>query len=682
MSTRQPIRPSDLLDLVIASDPQIAPDGSCVLFTRTDVDGEANAANTAIWRAAEGVEARPFTAGKKDRNARFAPDGSSVAFVSDRGEGKRVYRMPTSGGEATALSPVYKDISALVWSPDSNRIAYVASSAHDAASARIAVDQKTQARHIRMMPFKSDERGLLDGVRLHLYVLEVAGNAQPEQITSGDFDVAVPAWSPEGRSIAFAAAIDLPETSFASDIYCVEVASKARRCLTQGNGPMTLPSFSRDGKEIAFIGHTRGDDAGGRFNAELLCIPAAGGALRSLSAHLEFPVIDEIISDTKAGFGGVAPLWSEGDREILVLISIEGTCSIAAFGREGGSYRIVCGGEREISRFSASNDGAIAFVYSTPLIPADIALLQLGMERRLTKLNDAWIAARSVRAPRRLRPRADDGVTLDVWVLEPDADVPRPYPLIMQVHGGPHVAYGFAFFFEFQVLASLGFGVAYGNIRGSQSYGSAFANGIEADWGGRDMRDALTNLDAVLAAVPADAKRLGIAGGSYGGFMTTWLLGHCDRFAAGVSMRSVNEFVSEVGASDLGWFLEREVGAPWNDGGRKLFDLSPMRNAHAIAAPLLVMHSERDFRCPIDQGEQLFTLLRRLGRTAEFVRFTGDGHDLSRAGSPRNRILRLRAIAHWFVRHLRPAGCEPVADAAGALFLPLPGERAGEALPA
>jgi dipeptidyl aminopeptidase/acylaminoacyl peptidase len=185
----------------------------------------------------------------------------------------------------------------------------------------------------------------------------------------------------------------------------------------------------------------------------------------------------------------------------------------------------------------------------------------------------------------------------------------------------------------------------------------------------------LSLLDAAQTNASIDPARIGIAGGSYGGFMTTWLLGHSDRFACGVSMRAVNDLVSEVGAADLGWFLEREVAAPWNDGGRRLFENSPMRAAHNIEVPLLVEHSERDYRCPIDQGEQLFTLLRRLRNApVEFVRFTDDGHNLSRTGKPRNRVLRLRAIAHWLIRYLRPAGIEPPADEAGVLFAPLPTE--------
>ncbi|MGH7728751.1 MAG: alpha/beta hydrolase family protein, partial [Vulcanimicrobiaceae bacterium] len=317
----------------------------------------------------------------------------------------------------------------------------------------------------------------------------------------------------------------------------------------------------------------------------------------------------------------------------------------------------------------------LALAYATATVPGEIArLVPNAAEERLTACNP-WLDERALAAPRRVRPRAADGTVLDLWLLEPRGDE-RPAPWVLEVHGGPHAAYGHTFFLEFQILASHGIGVAYGNPRGSQSYGERYADAITGDWGGLDVADVLSLLDAACANAPIDPARLGIAGGSYGGFMTTTLLGRSERFAAGVSMRAVNDFVSEVGASDFGWFLEEELRTTWNDGGRALFERSPMRHAHAISAPLLVEHSERDFRCPADQGEQLFTLLRRLGRTnVEFVRFAGDGHGLSRTGKPRNRILRLRAIAHWFIRHLRPAGIAVASDEAGSLFLPLPTER-------
>jgi dipeptidyl aminopeptidase/acylaminoacyl peptidase len=401
---------------------------------------------------------------------------------------------------------------------------------------------------------------------------------------------------------------------------------------------------------------------------ELLVIAADGGDVRSLSRALDRPVLDYINGDTRGTGGQQAPIWSADDREIFVSYGDEGTCAIAAFARADGARRIVAGGERDIFAFDVAADGAIAFAYSAPTVPGEIAMLHGGSEVAATACNP-WLAERSIRAPRRVRPLAGDGCTLDQWILDPDA---TDAPFVVAVHGGPHMAYGYAFMFEFQLLAAHGIGVAYGNPRGGQTYGHAYSNAIIGDWGGIDASDVLALLDSLLANASVDPKRVGLAGGSYGGFMTTWLLGHSKRFACGISMRAVNDFVSEVGATDLGWFLEAELEAPWVDAGRKLFERSPMRSAHEIDVPLLVEHSDRDYRCAIDQGEQLFTLLRRLGRRdVEFVRFTGDGHGLSRTGKPRNRILRLRAIAHWLIRHLRPAGVTPLADRAGALFEPL-----------
>jgi dipeptidyl aminopeptidase/acylaminoacyl peptidase len=676
---KTPFVPSDLFAIVSVSDPQISPDAGTVYFRRTTLDRESDAAVGNIWRVDTDGNASAFTSGKNDRAPRVSPDGRTLAFVGDR-EGKtHVFVMPTDGGEARALGDAYPKIAGLAWSPDSKRLAFVAQTEHDPAIARVFHDEKSGARHIRALPFKSDMDGLLDGTRKHLFVIDIAVGTS-EQLTHGDFDVSGPAWSPVGTHIAFAAAIGLPEWSFGSDIHVVACSTKAVRKITQGNGPMTSPSWSHDGKSIAFFGHEHGDDAGGRFNTELLIADAGDGPVHSLSAKLDRTVGDSIINDMRSGFAATAPVWSADDREIIVQVSDSGSCHIRAFAHDGSGIREIAGGDRDIYAFSRAADDTIAFAYSTPLLPGDLALVSKGKEVRLTTVNDAYLAEKIVHAPQRFRPKRDDGAVLDGWLMVPPG-APTPLPLILQVHGGPHAAYGHSFFFEFQILAGTGCAVAYGNPRGGQSYGHDYANAITGDWGGIDADDVHAILDGALALTNVDRKRIGVAGGSYGGFMTTWLLGHSDRFAAGVSMRAVNDFVSEVGASDLGWFLEREMDSPpmLGDGGRKLFEGSPMRSAPKIDAPLLVEHSERDYRCPIDQGEQLFTLLRRLGKEqVEFVRFTGDGHELSRGGKPRNRILRLRAIAHWFIRHLKPTGSPIVADTAGALFAPMAGEPADE----
>lgn len=664
---RTPLVPSDLYRLVLPGDPRIASDGS-VVYVRTTLDEESDETFSAIWRVEHGKEPMPFTFDKRDRMPRPSPDGERLAFVGDRGDGKRVYVMSLRGGEAFALTPAYAAIGALAWSPDAARIAYVATADHVPSRARIAHDERSGARHIRGLPFKSDEDGLFDGRRKHLFVCEAQGGPAI-QATYGDFDVEGPAWSPCGKLMAFSARIGQREHSFISDIHVLELATGEVRKRTASNGPMDRPSFSHSGREIAFVGHEYGDCGGGRRSIELFIVDASGGGVRSLSATPDRTVGNAIVGDARAPFVAQEPIWSADDSELFVLLSSEGACSIVAFAREGGEYRVVVGGDRDVIAFSRTSDGAVAFVYGDPTTPGEVGLLtSAGQERRLTRENP-WLKERSIRAPRRLRPDASDATPLDLFLLEPDQT--KDAPLVVQVHGGPHAAYGFTFMFEFQMLAGHGIGVAYGNPRGSQSYGHVFADGTHGDWGGVDAADVVTILDAAQAAGSWDRARIGIAGGSYGGFMTTWQLAHSKRFAAGVSMRAVNDFVSEVGASDCGWFLEDELGLKW-DGGRELFERSPMRHAHHIEAPLLILHSERDYRCPIDQGEQLFTLLRRLGRkNVEFVRFTGDGHNLSRSGKPRNRMLRLRAIAHWFIRHLRPEGIESIPDEAGCLLKPL-----------
>ncbi|HYZ15969.1 MAG TPA: S9 family peptidase [Candidatus Acidoferrum sp.] len=670
-----PVVPSDLFDVVLLADPQIAPDASAIYYRRSRFDREADEIRGSIRRLDPDGAERAFTRGNNDRLPRVAPDGGAVAFVGDRDDAARLFVLPLDGGEAIPLGEGYTTIVALAWSPDATRLAFVASAPHEPVTARAYLDAKSGARHIRMLPFKSDADGLLDGVRKHLYVIDVEDGVA-KRLTQGDFDVAAPAWSPDGRAIAFAARLDHSEVATAlSDICVVDVATGALTRLTQGTGPMSLPAFSHDGREIAFVGHHHGDDGGGRFDNELLVVPFAGGPTRSLSADLGRTVGDHLAGDLRS-VPPVAPVWSADDREVLVQVCDEGTTTIRAFTSDGTKVRVVAGGERQIFGFSLADNGALAIVYSTPTVPNEIALIEpYGGERRLTDANP-WVAAKTIVTPQRYRPRADDGTVLDAWLLAPAKSNEAAPPLVLEVHGGPHAAYGYTFFLEFQILASAGFAVAYGNPRGSQSYGHAYSDAILGDWGGLDVADVLRILDGALEQRRFDSARIGAAGGSYGGFMTTWLLGHTDRFAAGVSMRAVNEFVSEVGASDIGWFLESELKTTYAaDGGRALFEGSPMRAAASIKAPLLVEHSERDYRCPIDQGEQLFTLLRRLGKAdCEFVRFTDKGHEMSRAGKPRSRVLRLRAIAQWFVRHLRPSGVTAPANEAGALFRPLPGE--------
>ncbi len=621
---KTPLVPNDLLSLVTVTDPVITPDGDAVFFRLMRQDRETDSIVGSLWRAEPTRTAVPFTAGRNDRSPRVSPDGRSLAFIGERDGETRVYIMPTTGGEARAVDAAYPTIAAPAWSPDGERIAFVAGAEHEAQTARIFHDVPSGARHIRALPFKSDADGLLDGTRRHLFVFNVRRETC-ERLTYGDFDVASPAWSPDGMSIAFSAAIGRLEDALGSDIHIIDCATRAIRTITGQNGPMVSPAWSHDGATIAFIGHEHGDDAGGRYNAELFLVDVdvQNGGVHSLSAHLDRTVGNAIISDMRSGSATSAPVWGADDREIYVQLSAQGACGIQAFLRDGSGSREIAGGARDVFGFSYAA-GAFALAFSTPLLPGEIAIVAAdGSETIVTACNAAFLDAKQIVAPQRYRPVADDGTTLDAWLLVPPGALLQ-VPLVLQVHGGPHVAYGFSFFFEFQMLAGSGVAVAYGNPRGGQTYGHAYADAITGDWGGVDAADVERILDGALGLVGVDEHRIGIAGGSYGGFMTTWLLGHSDRFAAGVSMRAVNDFVSEVGASDLGWFLESELAAPpkLGDGGQQLFARSPMR-----AAPISM------FRC-LSNIANVIIAVRSIRANSSSRSYGDSGNRLSLSGSP------------------------------------------------
>ncbi|TAM78305.1 S9 family peptidase [bacterium] len=664
------LMPIDLLRLRIAQSPTVSADGR-IAFTVQENDGEHDERLSSIWLA-DAQGARRFTAGTKDAAPRFSPDGSMLAFVRADGERGRIHLVPLSGGEAQGLGEAREGISALRWSPDGRRLAFVAK-AERATEAGVYRDERSGARHIRTLLYKSDEEGLSDGRRRHLFTIDPVSGAT-EQITRGEFDAGAPCWSPDGRELTFAAQIGLPETSFRSDVWVVDVASRALRRLTHSLGWTASPAFSHDGRFVAYAGHEHDEDGPGGFrNLHLYVVPREGGRARCLDPDAVHGIGDHVITDTR-GHGNDLVAWSEDDAAVFSIATIEGSAHVVRVEVRDGTWAGVVGdGGRTVLGAEIGRD-CIAFISSDPRTPAEVCRCDLdgGNERRLTNLNP-WLAEVELAVPERLRPAHRDGTVLDLWLMRPTREI-APYPLVLEVHGGPHASFGPGFFFEFQMLAGQGYAVAYGNIRGSQSYGEPFSRAIAGRWGTVDAEDVLTLLDAALERLPADSARVALAGGSYGGFMASLLMGMApERFACGISMRAVNAMISMIGTSDLGWFLERELEASLLDGEiERLYAASPISLAREYRSPLLILHSERDYRCPLGQGEELFQLLRRLGKQVEMVRFERDPHGLSRDGHPRNRILRLRAIAHWLARWLGGGGEH--AEEAGWLFAPLEGE--------
>jgi dipeptidyl aminopeptidase/acylaminoacyl peptidase len=667
---RAPV-PADLERIAQASDPQITPDGARTIACLATFDRERDTIVRTLWEFTE-ASARALTVGPDDREPAISPDGRTLAFVTGRAPA-RIALLPLDAPECMrTLGDAGADIAGLAWSPDGARLAFTALAEPDAAVAAIYRDAASGALHIRSGAYKDDGRGTLDGRTRALFTLDVA-SGRTQRLVDGPGDIASPAWSPDGREIAFARHAAGRAARMCGTIAIIDVASGRMRALTAGDGPAYAPAYAPDGRTIAYAGHGHGDD--NRFGVETFLVPAAGGEPRSLTRALDRPVGNVLVGDLRSG---TTPRvrWLTGGREVAMLVTDAGACSVVAIDVGAGTARTLAGGDRDIAGFAPAANGSFAIAYATPLEPSAIACVGPdGSERVLAALNP-WLAEVALVAPQRIAVTSD-GARVEGWLLAPvaagAATRDGAAPLVLAVHPGPHAAYGWTFVLEYQILAGCGIGVVFGNPRGSLGYGEAFALGSTGDWGGGDARDLLALLDAAIARAGADPQRIACIGQSYGGFMVTWLLGHTTRFATGISMDAVNDFASLYGASDVGWSMETELAADVAaDAGAALFQRSALRAARAIVAPLLIVHGERDQRCPIDQSEQLYTALRFGGDAeVEFVRFPGGTHELSRSGNPRERVLRLRAIANWLVRRLldpsRPAG-------AGSLFAPIAGE--------
>jgi dipeptidyl aminopeptidase/acylaminoacyl peptidase len=361
------------------------------------------------------------------------------------------------------------------------------------------------------------------------------------------------------------------------------------------------------------------------------------------------------MSDIRGETAALPPAWTR-DGRILFIGSDQGTANLYSVREDGGDVRAETLGAHQLVTATVDREArCFAGVVATATSPGEVVTGQPGDGlKAITTLNSALLSGRYIAEPERVEFAGADGWTIEGWLLKPrDFDPAKRWPLVLEIHGGPHGAYGHAFFHEFQVLAGRGYAVLYLNPRGSHAYGDAFVRACVGDWGGKDYLDLMAGVDHALGLGWVDRDRLYVTGGSYGGFMTNWIVGHTDRFKAAAAQRSISNNISAFGTSDIGWhFWQFEMGdaTPWRDE-HKLVERSPLTYVEQVKTPLLILHAEKDYRCPIEQAEQFFVALKLLGKEAVFVRYQDDSHELTRGGKPRNRIDHARRIADWFDGH-------------------------------
>ena len=681
------LEPQDLYGIKLVEDPQLAPDGERIAYVVAEIDRHSYDYHRSIWvTPLSPTQGRRYTAGDNDTSPRWSPDGRSLAFLRapagevkprneeerDRGiEKAQLWVLPADGGEARQLTWARNGVGEPEWSPDGAFIVYSAEVGEpddpEADDAGLHDKRVPAVRTIDRLWNRFDGKGWVYERRSHLFRIAVGGG-EPEQLTDGDWDDGAPTFSPDGRQIAFTSDRSEERWSWpATDIWVLDLPSKRLARLTDETVYAGSPAWSPDGRRLAFTASPRRHDDG--YTDVMVADAGRPGSVRRLTENFAPTFADTCIDDQRAFHGSPHLYWSPDGTEVFSQAAGRGSTLIYTVPGEGGSPRAVVEGQRRVYGFSMDRERRrMALAISDPSTPGDLFVQQLGANpARLTQLNDDLFQQVKLARPEEFSFKGADGWEIQGWIIKPNVASGERPPAILEIHGGPMAMYGWSFFFEFQLLASHGYAVVYTNPRGSTGYGRAFSAAVNGDWGGKDFQDIMAGLDTAVLKGWVDSDRLGIGGGSYGGYMTNWAIGHTDRFKAAVTMRCVSNLASIFGTGDVDWILTIDTmdAVPWKDLDR-LMERSPITYVEKITTPLLILHSDRDLRCPISEGEQMFTALKLLGREVRMVRFEGQSHDLSRSGHPRSRVIRLRHIVGWFISHIRTEVIRPKGELARA----------------
>ncbi|MFZ5824630.1 MAG: prolyl oligopeptidase family serine peptidase [Bacillota bacterium] len=665
MTTRRRLTAEDLFQFRLPGDAQISPDGRRIAYVESFMRKESNDYGSRIMLLVDGAKPVPLTGGEKDSNPRWSPDGRYLSFS----RGGQVWLLPTGGGEAWQLTRNKGCGGAAVWSPDSSKIALTALLGPNGLEPERNEGEQDYFKKftagvkvITDLHYKVDGMGFPGDKKPQIVIVDVE-SGEARQLTGGPFGHTSPAWSPCGKWISLAAVREEDAEDKRRHFIWVVPAEPSSlpvpdaeyRRLSPEGLVATGARWSPDGSQIAFVGRPNRRHA--PPDMRLYVVPAEGGEVRCLTAAHDRPVGIAAAVDM-APPGGLDPTWAADGSAIYLPMSDHGAVYLARVDVASGEVAYLTEGDQVVFGGSVSADGArFALTVGRVDDPAQIYRLEKGGLRRLTDANHAFLAQVETAPVHRFRFRAGpDAPEVDGWLVEPAGREPgRKYPAVLEIHGGPAAMYPHSYFLEFQYLASLGFAVVYTNPRGGLGYGEAFSGALaEANWGTVDYQDLMAGVDAALAQYDwLDAERLGVAGGSYGGYMTNWIVGHTKRFQAAVTMRSISNWLTMWGTSDIAYDQIEEWGAPWEDE-TPWKRISPLTYVTEIQTPLLIEHQEEDHRCPVEQAEQLYVALRKLRRPVKFVRYPGESHGMSRGGRPWHRVHRLLTIGDWFQHYLQP----------------------------
>jgi len=665
MPKKRAITAEDLYRLEYITDSRLSPDGRTVVFCQWRVDQKKQKKYSNLWIVPTGRGApRQFTYGNQvDSQPKWSPDGRRIAFLSNRAGEKQpqIYVIPIDGGEARPLTDLKGDFGSLEWSPDGKQLVCSFRKKDKEAIEREEDEQKKELgvveRHITRLVYKGDGEGFLPKERWHIWTVN-SESGKARQLTEGDvYDEHSPHWSPDGQQLVFVSnrSDDPDQTWDEDDLWLIPAGGGDLRQLETTRGPKMMPRFSPDGRWIAYYQEAPREALW--QNSNLWVVPAGGGPAKNLTESFDFQIGQHTLNDIDK-IDTMPPTWAPHSQSIYFQVSHQGDTLIKSVGVNEGNLQNVVAEPGVVGNLGIDSSGSrLAYLHGTIDGVAQVWRFGLRDEsrRQLTHVNRRLFRGLDLGQVEEVWFKGADNNELQGWIIKPPGfDESKKYPSILEIHGGPMAQYGHYFMHEFYYLAARGYVVYFCNPRGGYGYGQEHTKAIYNNWGSVDYDDLMAWADVMQQKSYIDPQRMGVTGGSYGGYMTAWIIGHTDRFRAAVAQRSVSNFISMSGSTDLGNVWDSLFGAEatiWEELEHH-WRQSPLKYLDRAKTPTLVIHSEQDYRCDIEQSEQIFVALKKLGVETEMVRFPGESHGLSRGGRTDRRIARLNYIVRWFDRYL------------------------------